>query len=139
MTFSEKLKKLMEETKLTQADVRRMTGIGASSLSQYISGKNEPYPARKKEIAVALGMKENFFDDETPAEVKIAKNPGASVKVENIARLMHKSKEWVMQGLRDRVFPWGYAVKMTNWSYFISPVRFTQETGIEIPPEYLSD
>ena len=136
MTFSEKLKQLMAETKLTQADVRRMTGIGASSLSQYLSGKNEPYPARKREIAVALGMKENFFEDAAP-EVKIAKNPGASVKVEVIARLMHKSKEWVMQGLRDQVFPWGYAVKMTNWSYFISPVRFTQETGIAIPPEYL--
>lgn len=138
MTFSEKLKKLMDEAKLTQADVRKMTGIGASSLSQYISGKNEPYPARKKEIAVALGMKENFFDDEAPAEIKIAKNPGTSVKVEVVAKLMKKSREWVMQGLRDRVFPWGYAVKMEKWSYFISPVRFTQETGIEIPPEYLN-
>ena len=46
---------------------------------------------------------------------------------------MGKSKEFVMQGLRDGVFPWGYAVKMKNWSYFISSVKFTEYTGIEIP------
>ena len=49
------------------------------------------------------------------------------------AKLMKKSKEWVMQGLRDGVFPWGYAVKLTNWSYFISSVKFTEYTGIEVP------
>ena len=133
--FAEKLKKLMNEARLTQADVRKMTGIGASSLSQYINGKNEPYPARKREIAVALGVDEAYFDDAAPAEIKLVKAPAVNVRVETVAKLMHKSKEWVKQGLRDCVFPWGYAVKMKNWSYFISPVRFTQETGIEIPPE----
>ena len=44
-----------------------------------------------------------------------------------------KSKEWVKQGLRDGVFPWGYAVKLTNWSYFISSVKFTEYTGIKVP------
>ena len=46
---------------------------------------------------------------------------------------MNKSKEWIMQGLRDGVFPWGYAVKLGKWSYFISSVKFTECTGIEIP------
>ena len=49
------------------------------------------------------------------------------------AKLMGKSKEWVKQGLRDGVFPWGYAVKLTNWSYFISSVKFTEYTGIKVP------
>ena len=38
-----------------------------------------------------------------------------------------------MQWLRDGGFPWGYAVKMKNWSYFISSVKFTEYTGIDIP------
>ncbi len=136
--FAEKLKKLMDERHWTQADIRKLTGIGASAISQYINGKNEPYPARKREIALALGVDENYFSETAPAaatEIKLVKAPAANVRVETVAKLMHKSKEWVKQGLRDQVFPWGYAVKLKNWSYFISPARFTQETGIEIPPQ----
>lgn len=38
-----------------------------------------------------------------------------------------------IETLRDGVFPWGYAVKLTNWSYFISSVKFTEYTGIKVP------
>ena len=48
MNFSEKLKTLMQQQGLTQAQVKKLTGIGASSISQYVSGKNEPSNARKK-------------------------------------------------------------------------------------------
>lgn len=41
--------------------------------------------------------------------------------------------EFVYQGLRDGVFPWGYAVKMgKNWSYYISPIAFSKHTGLAI-------
>ncbi len=53
-------------------------------------------------------------------------------------KLLGKFKEWVMQGLRDGVFPWGYAVKLTIWSYFISSVKFTEHTGIEVPMNELA-
>lgn len=136
--FAERLKKLMDEKNWTQADVRKLTGIGASAISQYLSGKNEPYRDRKAKIAAALGVPKEYFtgDEPTGSTPKPpAKSLVANVRVETIAKLMHKSKEWVKQGLRDQVFPWGYAVKMKNWSYFVSPARFTQETGIEIPPQ----
>ena len=42
MSFANKLKGLMEELDLTQAKVSDLTGIGRSSISQYVSGKNEP-------------------------------------------------------------------------------------------------
>lgn len=49
------------------------------------------------------------------------------------ARLMHKRPAFVRQGLRDGVFPWGYAVKTgTRYSYYISPAKFTEYTGISI-------
>lgn len=118
MTFAEKLKSLIKELDLTQSKLSDLTGIGKSSISQYLSGKNKPSESRKKEIARALGVQEDGC---------------FNLPVPMAAKLMGKSKEWIMQGLRDGVFPWGYAVKLTNWSYFISSVKFTEYTGIEIP------
>ena len=132
MTFADKLKKLMEDLDLTQGEIHKITGIGRSSISQYLSGKNEPSQMRKQEIARALGVQETYFEMFEPAAT--GQHDGVvNLPVTLAAKLMKKSKEWVMQGLRDGVFPWGYAVKLTNWSYFISSVKFTEYTGIEVP------
>ena len=132
MSFAEKLKALMGELDLSQSKLSDLTGIGKSSISQYLSGKNEPSKDRKKEIARKLGVQEDYFDTfETAATVQ---HDGVfNLPVTLAAKLMGKSKEWVKQGLRDGVFPWGYAVKLTNWSYFISSVKFTEYTGIKVP------
>lgn len=132
MSFAEKLKVLMGELDLSQSKLSDLTGIGKSSISQYLSGKNEPSKDRKKEITRKLGVQEDYFDTfETAATVQ---HDGVfNLPVTLAAKLMGKSKEWVKQGLRDGVFPWGYAVKLTNWSYFISSVKFTEYTGIKVP------
>lgn len=132
MSFAEKLKSLMKELDLSQSKLSYLTGIGKSSISQYLSGKNEPSKERKKEIARKLGVQEDYFDTfESAATVQ---NDGVfNLPVSLAAKLMGKSKDWVRQGLRDGVFPWGYAVKLTNWSYFISSVKFTEHTGIKVP------
>ena len=132
MTFADKLKKLMEDLDLTQGEIHKITGIGRASISQYLSGKNEPSQMRKQEIARALGVQENYFEMFEPAAT-VQHDGVVNLPVTLAAKLMKKSKEWVMQGLRDGVFPWGYAVKLTNWSYFISSVKFTEYTGIEVP------
>ena len=131
MTFADKLKKLMEDLDLTQGEIHKITGIGRSSISQYLSGKNEPSQMRKQEIARALGVQETYFEMFEPAAT-VQHDGVVNLPVTLAAKLMKKSKEWVMQGLRDGVFPWGYAVKLTNWSYFISSVKFTEYTGIEV-------
>lgn len=61
MTFADKLKNLMTELGLSQSKLSELTGIGKSSISQYLSGKNEPSKERKKEIARALGVQESYF------------------------------------------------------------------------------
>ena len=140
MNFSEKLKTLMQQQGLTQAQVKKLTGIGASSISQYVSGKNEPSNARKKEIAVALGVQENYFDTFLP-EAKI-QSGAVNLPVKIAAKLMGKSAEWVMQGLQQNIFPWGYAVKIagsSKYSYFISSVKFTEYTGIPVPYNYVKN
>lgn len=132
MSFEEKLKSLMKDLGISQSKLHDLTGIGKSSISQYLSGKNEPSEARKREIATALGVQEDYFNQfETAAT--ISRESAVNVPVPLIAKLMGKSKEWVMKGLQDGVFPWGYAVKLTKWSYFISSIKFTEFTGINIP------
>lgn len=132
MNFENKLKKLMNELGLSQSKLSELTGIGKSSISQYLSGKNEPSKERKKEIAIALGVQEDYFN-QFAATAIVQHGSVINVPVSLVAKLMGKSKEWVMQGLRDGIFPWGYAVKLTKWSYFVSSVKFTEYTGIEIP------
>ena len=132
MTFADKLKNLMKDLGLTQSKLSDLTGIGKSSISQYLSGKNEPSKDRKREIACALGVQETYFEM-FEAAATVQHDEAVNLPVSIAAKLMRKSKEWVMQGLRDGIFPWGYAVKLTNWSYFIPSKKFTECTGIEVP------
>lgn len=134
MMFADKLKALMNETGLTQAKLSELTGIGKSSISQYISGKNEPSKDRRHEIARKLGVDENYFETfGTPEKILVNRDKVINLPVKLVAKLMHKKDSFVYQGLRDGVFPWGYAVKGKDWSYFISSMKFTEYTGIEVP------
>lgn len=132
MSFSEKLKTLMRTLGISQTKLSELTGIGKSSISQYLSGKNEPANERKIEIARALGVQDDYFNA-IDAAAKVQSNSVYNLPIPVAAKLMGKSKYWVMQGLRDGVFPFGYAVKLKNWSYFISSTKFTEYTGIDIP------
>lgn len=138
MSFAEKLKVLMGELDLSQSKLSDLTEIGKSSISQYLSGKNEPSKDRKKEIARKLGVQEDYFDT-FEAAATVQHEGVFNLPVTLAAKLMGKSKEWVKQGLRDGVFPWGHAVKLTNWSYFISSVKFTEYTGIKVPMKLESE
>ena len=52
--------------------------------------------------------------------------------ISETARLMNVSEQFIRIGLQRGVFPWGYAVKMSSrWTYFISPEKFTEHTGIK--------
>ena len=90
MSFAEKLKNLMKELDISQSKLSDLTGIGKSSISQYLSGKNEPSDARKKEIALALGVQEDYFKQFEPAAT-ISKDACVNVPVPLIAKLMGKS------------------------------------------------
>lgn len=126
--FRQRLKKLMQELNLNQKEVAELTGIGKSSISQYLTGSHEPTHSRQKEIAKALGADENYFFDPMP-EVVISDNVGISVA--EAAKLIRKSKTFITKGLQQKAFPWGYAVKRGKWSYFINRKKFFEIEGIE--------
>lgn len=53
------------------------------------------------------------------------------LSVEETARLMGVSGQFVREGLKRGVFPWGYALKASSrWTYYISPHKFYEHTGI---------
>ena len=133
MKFADKLKKLMKALGISQSKVSQLTGYGKSSVSQWVSGKNEPSAEKKKEIALALGVPKNYFD-EFEAGATLQNNPVFNLPIHVAARLMGKSKGFVQDGLKDERFPWGYAVKMsTKWSYWINSKRFSEIEGIDLP------
>ena len=137
MHFADKLNNLMRELDLSQTKLSELTGISKPNISQYLHGKHEPSNERKKEIAHALGVQEDYFRQFEPvAEITAG---CINLKTEIAAKLLHKSKNWVEQGLKNGVFPWGYAVKLKKWSYFINAKKFSEIEGIKLPLNKVAD
>ena len=58
------------------------------------------------------------------------------IKVTQAAELMGVSPQFVRIGLQQGQLPIGYAVKVkTKWTYYISPKKFEEVTGIKIEEE----
>lgn len=133
MVFKDKLNDALRSMGISQSQLSALTGIGKSSISQYCSGKNIPEEQRQKEIATSLGLDEDYFQQE---EVKAIKQSGkiARLTPEEAAELLGMSKNTVRAGLRDGVFPWGYAIHGGGgkWIYFINAKRFAEVEGIAI-------
>lgn len=127
--FSDKLNNLMTELGINQTTLHNLTGIGKPSISQYLAGKHEPSNERKRQIARALGVADTYFDQILP-DAKIVTDEVINLPTAQVARMMHKSKEFVEEGPQHGCFPWGYGVKMKRWSYWVSNVKFREYTGI---------
>lgn len=133
--FADNMKQIMTERGITQAELSKITGIGRSSISQYLSGKNEPTPERKVVIAEGLGVDPEELDRMTvrvpalPPEEKIQR-----ITVEQAAKLLGMNHETVRKGLKQGVFPWGYAIKTSenHWVYFINAKKFAEIEGIAV-------
>lgn len=137
MNFNEKLKKAMQQLGINQAQVVGMTGIGKSSISQYLSGKNVPSAERQKNIAVSLGLAVDYFEQDEPVRKLAQSKDGIIRKLlpEEAARLLGMDKRTVRLGLQQGVFPWGYGIRTSDnhWTYFINARRFAEIEGVIVP------
>lgn len=121
MNYAEQLKAAMESANMTQVELAALTGIGKSSISQYLSGKNEPNQKRKDKIAEALGL--NPEKSNVDEQVK-------NLSVKEAAELLGKSEQFVRVGLQRSILPFGTAVKLSSkWTYHISPKKFYEYIG----------
>lgn len=139
MTFSEKLKKAMQELHLNQRQVCGMTGKSKGSVSQYLSGKQIPSEDVQSVIAVALGLESDYFS-KLDEQVKVLPTKELRdgviprLEVEKAAKMLGVNHHTVRKGLQQGVFPWGYAVHTSEnrWVYFINARRFAEIEGITI-------
>jgi hypothetical protein len=136
MEFAEKLKKVMQDLNLKQSQVVAMTGKSKASISQYLSGKQVPTEEAQREIALALGLKGDYFKDELKPSVELGRRLGPikRLTVEQAANLLDASKTTVSKGLQQGVFPWGYAIKTTekSWTYIINADSFSRIEGVRV-------
>lgn len=131
--FADNMRKQMAAHGITQSEISKITGIGRSSISQYLSGKNEPTAERKIVIAEAIGcrvvdldaMETMSFPVDTDFKMK-------RLSVDQAARMLGMNHETVRKGLRQGVFPWGYAIHTSEgrWSYFINAKKFADVEGL---------
>lgn len=125
MTFNQELKKAMDRKEITQKQLSDLTGLGKSSISQYISGKNEPSEKNKKKLMDALNVEADFLE-ESESQPECTNNIPISIAAEKLG----KSKQFIRVGLQQGIFSFGYAVKMSGrFTYHISPLKFKEYVG----------
>lgn len=132
--FSTKLKVVMKELNLNQTKLSVLTGIGKSSISQYLSGKYTPTEDRQEEIAIALGLPGDYFYQEAGVVRVNCDAPIGRLRPEDAARLMGISGYTVRIGLQEGIFPWGYAIPTSEnrWTYFINAKKFAEIERIDL-------
>ena len=123
----------MNEQNLNQTDLSNLTGIGKPSLSQYLSGKNIPHHRRISEIATALGISPgrlNVIHQEKVCETSQVIS-SQKVSIDETARRLGKSQQFVRIALQNGVAPFGFATKGTGntYDYHISPKLLDEYIG----------
>lgn len=131
MSFAANLKKAMDERNMSQTDLSALTGIGKSSISQYLSGKNEPNEKRKEKIADALECSVAFLNGLTSCSDPTTDINGLkNVPVKIAAEKLGKSEQFIRVGLQRNRLPFGTAVKLSSrFSYHISPKLLNEYIG----------
>lgn len=102
MRFSEKLKQAMQQLDINQVQVVGLTGKSKGSVSQYLSGKQIPSEQVQSDIAVALGLPADYFDQEesTVTFKPVHCEDGIpTLTVGEVAKLMHKHTNTIALGL----------------------------------------
>ena len=132
--FDQKLKAAMLELDVSQAEVSKRTGIGKSSISQYLSGKNEPTKKRQEEMARALGLESDYFDRDDEPVFVLPEGIVPRIRVEDAARMLGMNHVTIKKGLQQGVFSWGYAIRTSEhrWRYFINARKFAEEERIPV-------
>lgn len=125
--FSERLQDGLVLTGLSVTDAAEKLNKKPQQIMQWLDGSAEPYRTMWPDIAHDLGLPPDYFHHEPPDSRECF-----NLSVSAAAKAMGKSKQFVAVGLQQGRFPWGWAVKLDDWSYFISSVKFSEFTGIKL-------
>ena len=129
MSFASRLNQAMLERQVSQTTLAAAIGKGKSSVSQYISGKNVPKLEVQKQIADFLDCTVEWLNSDVPVNDHTDKGL-KNVSVEQAAKMLGKSEQFVRVALQMGTAPFGFAAKnKTVWSYHISPKKLNEYIG----------
>lgn len=129
MSFASRLNQAMLERQVSQTTLAAAIGKGKSSVSQYISGKNVPKLEVQKQIADFLDCTVEWLNSDVPVNDNTEKGL-KNVSVEQAAKMLGKSEQFVRVALQMGTAPFGFAAKnKTVWSYHISPKKLNEYIG----------
>lgn len=134
-TFAQRLKDLMKEEHMNQTMLSNRLGLSKSTISGYLSGCAEPPEKKKEKIAQTLDRPADYFRM-IEVDEAVLEDEGYRLPVNLAARLMGIRPTTLKAGLRSGSFPFGYAIlneESNFFTYWISRIKFVQETGIPIP------
>lgn len=133
MSFARNLKTVMLDQNINQTDLSRLTGIGKSSLSQYLSGKNLPHTHRIVELATTLNVPVSRLTvNMQPTQEELPPiNLNQKISIEEAARRLGKSQQFVRVALQNGAAPFGFATKVSgnSYDYHISPKLLGEYIG----------
>lgn len=131
MSFAERLKTIMDEKNMSQTELSDLTNIGKSSISQYLSGKNEPNQKKIEKISGALNCSIAYLNGSTECSDPTDDPNGLrNVPVAEVANRLGKSEKFIRVGLQKRILPFGVAVQLSSkFSYHISPKLLDEYIG----------
>ena len=132
-TFAERLKNAMEQANMSQSALSEQAGASKAAISQYLSGKNTPGPARIKALADATGVSFDYLMGYGAAPAKEQKVSVKKITTADAARCLGKSKQFVRIGLQRGLLPFGNAVPGVggSYNYYINPAKFREYVGAE--------
>jgi len=129
MSFASRLNQAMLERQVSQTTLAAAIGKGKSSVSQYISGKNAPKLEVQKQIADFLDCTVEWLNSDVPVNDHTEKGL-KNVSVEQAAKMLGKSEQFIRVALQMGTAPFGFAAKnKTVWSYHISPKKLNEYIG----------
>ncbi len=130
-SFAERLNQAMAERQVMQKDLAAAIGKGKSTVSYYLSGRSVPRPDVQRKIADFLDCTVEWLNSEVPASDHT--DTGLkNISVEQCAKIIGKSEQFVRVALQTGTAPFGFAAKnKTRWSYHISPKKLSEYINIE--------
>jgi transcriptional regulator with XRE-family HTH domain len=137
MLFEERLREAMSKAGINQSDLAESVGVSKASISQYLSGKNEPRQRVIEKFAEALGVGEAWLDGH--ADDPLAVRPRV-LKPCQAAKVMGTNTDSVRIRMQKDCFNpsigTAYSLKGNRHSYEIVPERLAAYLNITVDAVY---
>ena len=90
-------------------------------------------------LYVQYYLEADYFEKDDFTVRLLKKNSGgiAQIRTKDVGTLMRMNHKTVEEGLKQGVFPWGYAIKTSDnhHRYFVNAQKFAEIEGVQVPPE----